>query len=325
MNRNRQAVFLVGVKFPYYSIGIHTYVVATCIRLHCERDSDKLIQSLWNRFREFIAEMIEADPSELTPAGVEEIRKFLIETGEYYGSLKELPEADFVELYRKEKLGSQGRTEERGVESDKWRFFNEPEADANFEHWAACAAWTPNEAVALSLGKEPSVVNLPAIGRMIGRGDSPFVRTFKQRSQMVLRAIAAGDLEKPLLPSAFLEWTKNVGLPLPPRLIELVGPNLTVWKDRCYELREEMEALKSELEHFRGQDLSTNERRSLLKMVLAMAVAKFEYSRRIRTPAAKLIARVSQLYPELTFSEDTAKKWLDQAASELDFQLADEI
>jgi hypothetical protein len=47
------------------------------------------------------------------------------------------------------------------------RFFNQPHAAADFEHWSKLAHWTLDEAVALSSGKAPERVNWEAVSKYL--------------------------------------------------------------------------------------------------------------------------------------------------------------
>ena len=51
--------------------------------------------------------------------------------------------------------------EERMMEEEEEyeRIFYQAHADADFEHWSKAAYWTLDEAVALSFGKSPEIVN----------------------------------------------------------------------------------------------------------------------------------------------------------------------
>ena len=60
-----------------------------------------------------------------------------------------------------EEIAAKAEKEERG------RFFNQPHAAADFEHWSKLAHWTLDEAVALSFGKAPERVNWEAVSKYL--------------------------------------------------------------------------------------------------------------------------------------------------------------
>lgn len=101
-------------------------------------------------------------------------------------------------------------------------FFNLPNATADLAYFAKMATWSLDEAVALSLGKVPSVVNrnsmegeryMPAAWH-----HSPFPREYARRSELVRRAGSAYELNDPTTPADFLAWAKHLDLSLPPEL-----------------------------------------------------------------------------------------------------------
>ena len=86
--------------------------------------------------------------------------------------------------------------------------------------WARLDAWTPEEAVALLLGRDPERVNWTKIkGRL---AESPFVQLYQRVLLMVQRAtpLQTGDR---LDPSTVLSWGRvQHGLTPPEELVELV-------------------------------------------------------------------------------------------------------
>ena len=69
--------------------------------------------------------------------------------------------------------------QKRAAERDETEFFNLPTAAADFSLWNRKKHWHPEEAAALSLGKNPKIVNPQTLGRL-QRPDSPFVREFQE-------------------------------------------------------------------------------------------------------------------------------------------------
>ena len=49
--------------------------------------------------------------------------------------------------------------EKQHLEDDQRQFFNQPRAAADFDYWSKMTHWTLDEAIALSFGKAPEVVN----------------------------------------------------------------------------------------------------------------------------------------------------------------------
>jgi hypothetical protein len=74
------------------------------------------------------------------------------------------------------KSASSGRSEAQREEAQ--RFFNQPRAEADFEHWSKFAYWTLDEAIALSLGKTPQIVTWEEVKEYTG------IRSFASRTKV---------------------------------------------------------------------------------------------------------------------------------------------
>jgi len=120
-----------------------------------------------------------------------------------------------------EKLYSQ-ILEETNQEREQSYFFNQPDAQADFDYWARLSSWKVEEAVALSFGKNPKVVTLKNIVQN-GVKDSNFGNEFLGVLEIVTRAVEDGVLDKKLKPSVFLAWAKGLKISVPDGLIEAVN------------------------------------------------------------------------------------------------------
>jgi len=103
--------------------------------------------------------------------------------------------------------------------SEKQQFFNRPEAEADFSHWACMAYWSAEEAVALILGKDPKRVNLINLEEYYTRV-SPFIQRFKNLKELIDRAIEVEDLPKQPTPRQSVEWAKKIDFKIPSDLEE---------------------------------------------------------------------------------------------------------
>jgi hypothetical protein len=108
---------------------------------------------------------------------------------------------------------------------EKKLFFNQPNATADFSHWRKMALWHLDEAVALSLGKNPTIVKWETISK---HGDryvpeawdfSTLPKQYARHRDLVLRAKTAGQLSDPIKPAAFMAWAIEVLDHLPDELI----------------------------------------------------------------------------------------------------------
>ena len=97
---------------------------------------------------------------------------------------------------------------------DRDVFFNRQDIEADFTYWNNKKYWYTEDAVALSLGKNPKFINSKALDKTELR-NSPFVAEFKARLKQVKRAIKAGHLTKPVKPALFVSWAEREGLSFP--------------------------------------------------------------------------------------------------------------
>lgn len=100
------------------------------------------------------------------------------------------------------------------------KFYNQPQANADFAHWGKMEYWTFDEALALLLGKDPRIVSRSAMNRELSSGieelffvrpaeKSDFVRSYEDLRQLAERASA---MQGPRLrPGNVLLWVHNSG------------------------------------------------------------------------------------------------------------------
>ena len=120
-----------------------------------------------------------------------------------------------------EKLYSQ-ILEETNQEREQSYFFNQPDAQADFDYWARLSSWKVEEAVALSFGKNPKVVTFKKITQDDVKHSS-LSHEYVCIHDIVIRAVEDGVLDKKLKPSVFLAWAKDLKISVPDGLIEAVN------------------------------------------------------------------------------------------------------
>jgi hypothetical protein len=120
----------------------------------------------------------------------------------------------------------------KAEQEERERFFNQPRANADFDHWSKAAHWTLDEAIALSLGRAPEMVRWDRLQSLTQIG-SPFVTHYARRRDLALRAKAWEQLFDPVLPGIFLAWAKRTDIDVPAELVEAVqkrGVQIADWK-----------------------------------------------------------------------------------------------
>lgn len=166
------------------------------------------------------------------------VRRLLELRRSYLESLSAMPHEDLVrELH------------DALSEQDQDRPFNKFGTEADFEHFGRCAYLTPDEAVALSLGKDPRFVNWAIVKPYLGT--SLFALDYANRLDLVERAIAWGELPKLLTPLQFLTWAHQFKVPVPDELIHCTfarGEPIKYWHDLCEEIENELLSTKDQLQ-----------------------------------------------------------------------------
>ena len=130
------------------------------------------------------------------------------------GELRALDKSAVEERYRAHCRAAEDSERRLEEEKDKSEFFNLPGAQADLSPWKRKEHWHPEEAVALSLGKNPKIVN-PETLSQLRRPMSPFVSKFRAGMETLQRAISAGHIPTPLKRREFIAWAVNEGLSLP--------------------------------------------------------------------------------------------------------------
>ena len=237
---------------------------------------------------------------------------------------------------------------EREAQEERDRFFNQPPAEADLEHWGKLDLWSLDEAVALSLGKAPEAVNSQSIEPFVAK--SPFAQGYNKRLDMARRAAERGVLKNPSVPADFLSWARHKGFELPrslrhhvfvhgddlhERLLaaraqmkELEG-DLTRSNEIRDQLRADISALTGKLDAaekaLQCDPLRPKERNSLLLlMATAIAVA---YNSDPRVDRTDLFSEIQQDLDRLGASihTDTVRKWVKAAFDLFDREHLDEF
>lgn len=217
--------------------------------------------------------------------------------------------------------------EQKYIEDDQRRFFNEPKAAADFEHWGRMELWSLDEATALSFGKDPRVVLRKRVEAVLSY-TSPFASKYRDLCEVIERAVKARSLSFPIKPEIFVAWTEKNGVLFPENLKTIVkarGQETPDWKGRYDDLSEkttkmiaEQESriadLTQELEKALAEKpLKTRERDTVCKIIIGMAVRGYAYN-----PQAKKNTAISDIASDiqhlgLSVDQDTIRRWVQEA------------
>lgn len=158
--------------------------------------------------------------------------KRLVEIASFQNELEAKKPEEINTLYAAELTKEQQERAEKSALEEKARFFNQPNAQADFSHWSKAAHWTLDEAIALSFGKAPEVVNWISVMPLIGV--SPFALKYSRIRDLAKRSVAWRQLYDPVLPGIYLAWARRTEIDVPEELLRLVegrGIVIADWKD----------------------------------------------------------------------------------------------
>jgi hypothetical protein len=218
------------------------------------------------------------------------------------------------------------------------RSFNQPSAMADFEFWAKAAPWTLDESIALSLGRDPRIVNWESVKSSVMI--SPFAKRYSDRRLLFRRGVHAGQIYESTIPTITIAWMDRLKIEFPDAMrmqVEQLGNQIADWKslyDRATEILEtnsqtieiqkdkieqlqravmELRAEKEALENTRQEDLGERERSSLLKIIYGISVAQYDFNASLKqnTATAQIVEDLAEL--GLSINVKTVRKYLREA------------
>lgn len=348
MDKNSRVIFLMQRRFPEFESGaIDAYEKIVDYTQDSSLDRQETLRALANEVSvdlvtfhfvdpsphlnqiEIISNYLkwnDATPSSKLPGSMRAFRSYFHNIIAFHEYLNRLPDDELDALYDSVFAKFETAEREEAEERDRAAFFSEPRAQADFDHWCGSPYWTPDEAVALSLGKEPRVVSSDSLEH---EGDgSPFVREYRRRLGLVRRAIEVSILAERIDPATFVAWTETARLSLPTGLNMIRAA--PVDHDAVSRLRAEIEALRTENEALRNRlhktEISDTRYKSLYKIFIGIAVYDYNFHAPGNTSATKDIQANLEFLKdthklELTVGNDKIREWLNIASTALQFQL----
>jgi hypothetical protein len=206
----------------------------------------------------------------------------------------------------------------------------------DFDMWARKAYWSALEGAVLSFAQDPEKFRCMQPEEWNEIMESPQLRN---RIDDIERVQTSQNKPHGLSPTDFLEWAISADVNLAEPLKEAigrVGGTQSDWKGRYEKEQAERQKLQLQLDECRAavgrfkQNLNQERRHSLQKMVIVMAIDKYQYAPSAeRSSAAGAIhsafVRVRDKHAhrgpplsEIKLDQDTIHKYLQQAEAELD-------
>ncbi|MBM2295112.1 hypothetical protein JQX09_24695 [Sulfitobacter pseudonitzschiae] len=145
---------------------------------------------------------------------------WLTEMAAFGAELEALPHQNLQQLYREIEQKTVAELAESKRNTEAVYFFHNARADAQFDHWNKMPLWECEEAAALSLGKDPKVVNAANLRKRLGIrfASSEFVKEYRSRVEIIERASHAGILENPINAQTFVSWARRTWADIPVEL-----------------------------------------------------------------------------------------------------------
>jgi hypothetical protein len=169
------------------------------------------------------------------------------------------------------------------------RFFNQPYATADFDHWCKAEHWSLDEAIALVMGKAPEIVSWDKIKAF---SSSPFVKRYARLRDLSERAKVWQKLFDPVLPVIFIKWAEDNEIPVPTELLDKVAKlkgKLIDWKEQYQGLQAAFDQLNSDYDKFRGMyDEHVGDWKSLVQQKLNAIAAGQERIAKLEAEVAAL-------------------------------------
>jgi hypothetical protein len=265
------------------------------------------------------------------------------EAKRYRDELESLPDHELQMLLEIEKA----KFFEETQREEEARFFNQPHAAADFDHWSRAEHWSLEEAVALAMGKAPEAVSwskIESYGKV-----SPFVQRYGRLRDLAQRAVPWKKLYDPVLPSIFLKWAEDNEIEIPAELREKVSRlkgKAADWKKNYDELwamynqhtadwkkvaeqqsallkalQQKTSDLEEELSKSKAAQVAPEttksqspiERQNMLKVIFSMAAGGYGYKPEDKrsTVVAEIVSDVA--LQGIVVSDDTVRRYLNEA------------
>ncbi|MEI9417466.1 hypothetical protein [Mesorhizobium sp. Cs1321R2N1] len=337
--REEQTEFLVGLRFPHFKARVAPRIKAAMTQFKGQNDTSDSVVDFVSAGKTMNSASMWADDAEREGALAflkekfgslgreqrrrERWRKFIDDALSYEYGLRDLSDEEFLIALnvKKEKIRNRARmaSDERSRKSDLYAFFSQPTATADFAYWLPMPAWSIDEAVALSFGKDPRVVSTHALVRI---HRSLFRPAYEARTEQVRRAVTIGQLTDPIRPAEFSAWAKDVGIDVDKAVSDFCYSKTDRLRDELADMTAEAERLrKSFTELTKLQPAEPGHKRlvSLYRILLGLAVLRYGHFKNGKAGASRKIAELLAPYPELKVGEDAIRDCLQKAKEFLDF------
>lgn len=192
---------------------------------------------------------------------------------DYKATLRNMPKDELLTLHKQSLAQDAENAKQAAIHEEQNRFYNVASANADFVHWSKAAHWTLDEAIGLSFGKEPDVVNWRKIEPLKGKTD--FAKAYAKRYDLAKRAKFCKQFNDAIPPVYFINWANDMDIELPQSLVDAVEK----YAGRAINWRHEYIELKSRYDEISKQPKEpTRKLENLLQALTAIAIDDYGYN-----------------------------------------------
>jgi hypothetical protein len=303
--------YILNAKYPDYET-VNKHFAAVCKEHNCSDGyPPHVLKETLRRLEkglepDFLAALENESNSkaELQSLKLERLEAFVRETEELHNMLWTLDKSELLKHYDAEMSLVEAREHQEREEEDKLALFNTAKAQARWNHWLAKPNWTLDEAAALSLERDPSVVNRASMMSVHLKNKSNFKRRFDEICDIIERASHGGEFADDgqprdrVKPERFMKWAVEQEFVWSSHFIPLMKDyretNAGAWKAEAEAASREAAELRTRVDHLvlenekliercnileieASKTCSARERNNLLKIIISMACEKYHY------------------------------------------------
>lgn len=190
----------------------------------------------------------------------------------YKADLKKKPEKEISALFEQEKAKAREEATRKAEFEESQRFFNQPQANADFEYWCKMDDWSIDEAIALSFGKSPDIVTWEKIKKFATQNNpSPFAVKYERLRNLTIRAKTFKRFFDHVTPGIYLSWAKENDIDIHQELLdqaEVRNITVTDWKSQYDKLKSQHDQLLNQLDGLSQHSIQLSEANNKLHDLL---------------------------------------------------------
>ncbi|MEO0400631.1 MAG: hypothetical protein AAF224_14565 [Pseudomonadota bacterium] len=220
----------------------------------------------------------------------------------YRAQLEKLPTEEIIARVRALLDQKNSEIVEAAKDRDALSFFSQPSSDAKFADWVGLGIWHQDEAVALTFGKCPKLVNPQSLSTY--KDNSLFASAYFSLLSLVERDLSVDCQMNSLEPEIYVKWAEKNSIELPSELARIIRPQST--------------APERHVLHVENREVSDTlgprEKDTLLTIIATMASLQYGYTPLRKNQAAGKIVAEMEKMGLVPLSSETVRNKLKEAS-----------